>query len=131
MKRVVFKKVVFLLLPILLIALSPVHVMVCQGAMKDCSPCCPKMMKAGERFHPQVASEGPSCCTVYQWEAAPFTNPALLKADVPFNGKFVALVPSVQGLMKHRGTVENSKKPLAALHPIPSSLFILKQSFLI
>jgi len=132
MNRFILKKIILLLLPLLLVAFSPIHVMVCQGAMKQhCSPCCPKTMKGGEHFQSPVASETPSCCTIYQWQGVTFLNSTSLKDNNFYKDKSIPIL-SVQGSLPIlHSALDSFRNSFSELSFTPPPLFVLKQSFLI
>src|SRR5262245_51323121 len=131
MKRFCLKKVILLFLPLLLVTLSPMELMYCNGAMEDCSPCCPKMMKTGDRFRSLMAIQNLDCCATYQWEGFTFLPAFPFQTDNPIKGKVIQPVLHYSSLIAVTSSTESFIGFPAKSFYTPPPSFILKQSFLI
>jgi hypothetical protein len=131
MKRTLLRKSAFFLLPFFLVAIIPVHTMVCHGMVKNCGSCCPQMTKAEESSHTQTTVQCPSCCTVDSSQGTPFVSSTFLKYYGSKKGKSILAFSPPQKSQPPNFTSEVFKKSLPETFSVPPPLFVLKQSFLI
>ncbi len=130
MRRTSLKYVLTLLMPLLLLAFSPIRMMLCEKGMTACSECCHKLIQ-GDISSPELSSQN-LCCVIYPSQAATAINVAPQKTNdfskIQFHSKGVLTNSSILSLSIYA----RSDKVLSNGFIYPNlPLFLSKQSLLV
>lgn len=132
MKNNGYKFLLITLLPILLLALSPMRGMICTQKMEECPPCCHEMSVEKSSSEAQILSLD-DCCIMQSSEGITAIS-SLQKIEEVCKKKFHSLGLVLPYLDSH--SLQNRAKPnLAYFHPSAfpphPDLVLIKNSFLI
>ncbi len=130
MKVKSIKLLLMMLLPLLLLALTPIKSMICLQGMEDCGGCCPEMAEARSAVEPQIAPVD-LCCLLQSSENITTIGP-LQKTEDLSQQKIQAIKINFDwaiSIQQNLSRVETSK--LAPSFLLPSPPLILTKSSLI